>query len=72
MLGWNGKNKGLTNNPKCVIIHTESEVSAMSVWVLVDVSGYIFGVFDSEEKAYEYGNREYPGRAWDVVEREVM
>lgn len=44
----------------------------MTVWVLVDISGYIFGVFDSEEKAYEYGNREYSSRAWYVVEREIM
>ena len=44
----------------------------MTVWILVDASGYIFGVFDNEQKAYDYGNQEYPGRAWDVVEREVM
>ena len=44
----------------------------MTVWVLVDVSGYIFGVFDSEQKAYDFGNQEYPCQAWDVVERVVM
>ena len=44
----------------------------MMVWVLVDVTGYVYGVFDDEQKAYDFGNQEYPGRAWDVVEREVL
>ena len=44
----------------------------MTVFVLVDVSGYVYGVFDTEEKAYNYGNENYAGRAWDIYEREVM
>ena len=44
----------------------------MTVWILVDVSGYVYGVFDNEQKAYDCGNQEYPSQAWDVVEREVL
>jgi hypothetical protein len=43
----------------------------MTVYVLVGCSGYVYGVFDDEEKAYDYGENELPGVAWDVVEREV-
>ena len=43
----------------------------MTVFVLVGVDAYIYGVFDDEEKAYSYGNTHFPGRAWDIVEREV-
>jgi hypothetical protein len=47
------------------------EVSKMTVWVLVTPDGYIC-VFDTEDKAYNYGNRHFAGQAWDIYEREVM
>ena len=44
----------------------------MTVFILIDVSGYVYAVFDTEDKAYDYGAKHYAGRAWDVVEREVQ
>lgn len=43
----------------------------MTVYVLVSTTdGYVYGVFDDEEKAFEYGNHRC-GLSWDVYEREV-
>ena len=45
----------------------------MTVFVLVStIDGYVYGVFDDEEKAYEHGNFGVSGLSWDVYEREVQ
>lgn len=43
----------------------------MTVWVLATPDGYIC-VFDTEDKAYNYGNQHFAGQAWDIYEREVL
>lgn len=44
----------------------------MTVFVLVNLNdGFVYGVYTSEEKAYERGN-ELRCRAWEVFEREVQ
>ena len=45
----------------------------MNVYVVVDWDGVIYGVFSSERKALNYGNRRF-GEAstdWEIYERKV-
>ena len=44
----------------------------MTVYVVLGVNSYIYGVFDSEEKACEFGESEIPGAVWDVIACEVQ
>ena len=62
----------MTNRKACDIMTTESEVTAMTVYVFTVMNTLICEVFSSEEKAYDYGNQYYPGYAWDVEEKVVQ
>lgn len=42
----------------------------MTVFIVIEASGYVCGVFDSESKAYDFGNQ-YCAGSWDVIERVV-
>lgn len=44
----------------------------MTVYVLVGIDGYVWGVFYNEQSAYDFANREVPGICWDVVEKIVQ
>ena len=45
----------------------------MTVFVLVNIhDGFVYGVYDDEQKAYDHGNRLTCGiNSWDVFTREV-
>jgi hypothetical protein len=44
----------------------------MTVYVLIDSEGVIYGVFSSERKALNYGYRHFGDTPWwDIYERKV-